>query len=701
MKVTYNWLKEYLDFSLGAEALASKFTAIGHEVVGIKKEAKDTIFELEVTSNRPDCLSVVGLAREIAAATGKKMKSGYKLQVTSHKLGHEKVNFKIQIENNKDCPLYTASIIEGVKIGSSPEWIKNRLELIGCRSVNSIVDITNFILFDLGQPLHAFDLDKIVSQFPGLPVSQLEIIVRRAKNNEEIVTIDGIKRQLNEDILVIAAAIKQRTGQPVNRSTGKPIAIAGIMGGKDTEVTSDTRNILLEAAIFHPVLVRKSRQFLKLNSDSAYRFERQVDISGIDFSVRKAVALISEISGGKAVFMKKTPNTKIPAYSKSFSFALAGIEKKLNMKIGYSKAKNILEGLGFKVTSPLKGKISVKVPTFRNDIEGAHDIAEEFARILGYENIVVRLPRITAKPQEEKLVNFISRLKQLLSGLGLQEVITYTLTDRDSLSYVSKEEPVEILNPLSKEQEVLRTSIIPGLLRCVAVNLNQKQSKINIFEISKIFKFEEKTGCKETTILGIIACGGERVYTGKDTIEKAFDFYYLKGIAEVILARLGINGIRFIPQEEPGVFSIGTSGKKLGKIFPVSQKILLKFEIKYRQIWMLEFDLEEIYTQVSAIKKFTPLWLFPEITRDISIVVKNVISAQEMVRAAKLVEQGLLKEVFVSDFYRGDQIPADSKSLTISCVYRAHDRTLTEAEIHPVHERISAFLVEKFQGLLR
>ena len=432
MKVTYNWLKDFVEIKISPQALADKLTMAGFEVTSLEERGGDFVFEIEITSNRPDCLSVIGVAREVAAILGNRLKViGHRskrksLQPTTYNLQP----FSIKIEDKRDCPLYTAKIIKDVKIAASTDWLKDRLELIGKRCVNSIVDITNYILFTYGEPLHAFDLDKIITSHQS-PVTSQGVIIRRAKKQEEIITIDGIKRILDEGVLIISSDAYKQTGDR-RPATGRPIAIAGIMGGKATEVTFNTKNILLEAAVFNPVLTRRARRKLGMQTDSSYRFERGVDPETAISASWQAVKLIQELTGGKIALAKASGVTKTK--SRSVDLSVSSTAKLLGIEIAPAKIKKILSDLGFKPKAKSKNKFSVMVPGYRQDVALEQDLIEEVARIYGYENIPKTLPSIKPCISDERTMGLASLVKNTLVGLGLNEAITYSLIDRNLLS---------------------------------------------------------------------------------------------------------------------------------------------------------------------------------------------------------------------------------------------------------------------------
>lgn len=678
MKVTYNWLKDFVDIQIAPDALANRLTMAGLEVTSLEPKEEDFILELEVTSNRPDCLSVAGIAREVAAITGKRLKAVKPFAYSGVRLNGY-ADLTISILDKKDCPFYTAKVIKAVKLGPAPGWIKKRLELIGCRSVNNIVDIANYVLFEQGEPLHAFDFDKL---------SARTIIVRRAKYGERITTIDGTEKTLSPEILVIADNLR-------------PLAIAGIMGSQDTEVGPGTKNILLEAAVFNPLIIRRARQRLGLQSDSSYRFERGVDSQVVAPASSRAARLIEEVAGGECVFAKAAGLAR--PKKKHITLALTTVDKILGVRLPISKSKKILDSLGFKVGAAAKNSLIVRVPAHRADVNLEIDLIEEIARVFGYDNIPVSLPRVSPRLNTVKLSNRVALVKDILVGLGLNEVITYSLIARDTLSgfWQQKDSPeIEILNPLSKEQEILRPTILPGLLSCLAYNLHQKQGYVNIFEVAKAF-LGPAVLPKEELVLGVALCGERSFLLEQGLIKDQAGFLHLKGISETIFKRLGIKDYHFTVSDAPGEIAVFLEQEKAGRMLRLARDILDKFNIKNKEVFMLEFSLDKIFSYAKLDKRFAPLAKYPGITRDISLIVKEDVPIRQIKDA--LVEKGapLLSNVEIADYYKGKQIPAGYKGVTISCLYRSGERTLKEAEINPLHASICSILSERFRAQVR
>lgn len=677
MKVTYNWLKDFVEIKIPAQELAEKLTMAGLEVTSLDACAKDFVFEIEVTPNRPDCLSVIGIAREVAAITGKKLSRYPIKQLTG--LNKSREPLAINIENRIDCPLYTAKIIRDVRVSPSTDWLKERLELVGCRSVNNIVDITNYILYEWGEPLHAFDLDKLL---------QGAVLVRRARNSEKIITIDGETRVLSADILVIA-------------DKEKPIAIAGVMGGKDTEVTAMTKNVLLEAAVFNPALVRRCRQKLGLASESAYRFERGVDFGIVEGASLRAVELMEKIAAGRCVFSKKSGSTITKR--KIVDLGLLNVERVLDININLPRIKKILDTLEFKTKIKGKNRIEAEIPSHRGDVKLEIDLIEEIARIFGYQNLPQDLPAVKPRLTSSAAGDFVSQIKNILVGLGLNEVITYSLIDKNLLmNYYEGLEgaAVEILNPLSSEQEVLRPSLLPGLCRCIAYNLNQKQEHVNIFEIAKIFSSSENQP-KEEMSLGIALSGVKSGLTLAGSIREEASLLHLKGALEIIFERIGIKDYSFQADKNSFTLAICLGTQKIGEMAKLKRDTLDRMGIKNKEVFVSEILLEKVLPHVRLNKEFSPPPKFPGISRDISFVLKEDVMIKDVLRAIQEKGEPLLRGIKVIDYYQGSQIPPGCRGLTISLFYRSDDRTLTEKEINPLHSQLCNILTERFEAKLR
>jgi len=693
MKITYNWLKDFVEIKISPEALADKLTMAGLEVTSLEKRDGDFVFEIEITSNRPDWLSVIGIAREIAAITAKKLKivTSHAPQVTRkgvRRAACDAQSLSIKIEDKKDCPLYTAKIIKGVKVSPSPDWLKKRLELIGCRSINNIVDITNYILFTWGEPLHAFDLDKILSCVPQVTGRPLKIITRRAKNGEEIVTIDGAKRTLDESALVIASA--SDTGP------GSPLALAGIIGGKDTEVTEETKSILLEAAVFNPILIRRARQKLGVQTDSSYRFERGIVFETAENASREAARLICEIAGGSLALAKDSGF--IQTKKRRVKLSRLTVPGGLGVEIKVQEIKRILVSLGFRVKTDKNNNFSVEVPAFRQDILLEIDLVEEVARIFGYENIPQSLPALYPEVTTSLTRTLLPVLKNILVGLGINEAINYSLIDKEMLKGWEDRlsQPPEILNPLNREQEVLRPTIIPSLLKCIAHNLNQKQEQISLFEIADVFSAPGGEAPKEELALGIVLCGVKSLLLEDGCVKYKLGMLHLKGILETVFQRLGIKDYYFNTTDIPGEIVLYAAQENIGTMRIIQDNVLVNFEIKNKSVVAAELNLDKLFSHAGLKKSFAKIARYPGISRDISLVIGEGVRTEDILSAIKEKGRELLREVKVVDYYKGKQIPPGFKGMTISCLYRCDERTLTEEEILSI---LSLALKDSEKGL--
>ncbi|MCK9571838.1 MAG: phenylalanine--tRNA ligase subunit beta [Candidatus Omnitrophica bacterium] len=678
MIVTYNWLQDFVDIRLSPEQLADKLTLAGLEVVSCKHIGGDVVFEIEITSNRPDWLSVYGVAREVAAITGEKLKLGDRCSVLGTRAKHPAPSTKnlITIQDKKDCPYYSYRIIRNLQIKPSAADIARRLELANLRSVNCVVDLTNYLLFETGQPMHAFDLDKL-SLEQG-------IIVRRATQKEKLVTIDGIERQLNPDILVIADNLK-------------PLAIAGVMGGKDTEVTSATKNILLETAVFDSILVRRMRQKLALQSEAAYRFERGVDLAATPRVSLECASLIAKCSNGKLAEFKESGSKKIADRYVTLETDL--VNRALGIQITAKECKSILTALGFTVKNK-SASLQVKIPSFRQDVKKEVDLIEEVARIYGFDRILSSLPKIS--PQQASVLDLTAYLKEILFALGLNETITYSLIDKASLTKLKINlTPVEIRNPLSKEQEILRPTILTGLLNCVAHNLNQKQNQISLFEIAKIFHADDRANPVEQPVLGIALCGERTLLLDQGVVKDVFGLLHMKGILETVFSRLGIKGFAITPLTvSKDEFIIQAGAQELGRVFLPADAQLDAFEIKNKKVFLAQLDLTKLFSLAQMEKKFLPAAKYPQITRDMSFIVKDDLAVSRILEAISALGQPL-ENVKIVDYYRGKQIPKGFRALTISCIYRSNQRTLTEEDVSSIQEKAVRLLVDSFGVKMR
>jgi len=688
MRISYNWLKDYIDVKMAPEKLAQTLTMAGLTVDAIHSIPGDAVLEIEVTANRPDWLSYIGVARELSALTGAKLKKPFVGQLTgwpvgqlNRRTGKPANRLTIRVEDKKLCPRYTARIIHNVKVGESPAWLKAKLETKGLRPVNNIVDITNFCLFETGEPMHAFDLDKIEGG---------EIVIRKARRGEKITTIDGVARDLDESNLVIADA-------------AKPVAIAGIMGGLNTEVNYSTKDILLEAAYFDPVTTRRASRKLGISTESSYRFERRVDVSNILYSSDRAAGLISEIAGG-SIGKLVDIGSKVAA-KKTVTLGYEKLSSVLGIEIPRKKVKNILSALGIEAGSSAKDNIKCKIPAFRHDLAGEIDLTEEVARIYGYDKIPATIPAIPDQPVRLPCNVIVEKnIRGVLVSQGMDEIITYGLLGRKMLgaAAIPDDNIVEIANPLTSEQEAMRPSLIPGLLNAVLWNINRKTKDLKLFELGKIYIKDSGNKFIERQFLSLAVTGEIANWA---TPSRPVNFFDLKGIVEILFSKLGVKGTVFKNAKDDGFSastcaSIEIGGEDAGIMGAVSKKVLDNFDIK-ETAYACEISVDSLVKHARLDKRFSELPKYPSVFRDISIIASKDISNADLTGLMRAEASFILKKIDLIDKYEGKQIPDGKRSLTYRLEYQDLHKTLEEKEIADIQAKILRSLEDKFGARLR
>ena len=682
MKLPLNWLNNFVKHGLTAEKLAERLTMAGHEVKAIDdvprgtQAAGDRVYEIEITPNRPDCLNIVGLAREVSAIVNKPFKAG-----KAKALKISKTACDITIDDKAACSRYIGAVVENVSIGESSEDVKERLQAVGLRPINNVVDITNYCLFESGQPMHAFDYDKL---------SGGKIIVRKARVGEKIVTLDGVERVLNPNILIIA-------------DEKRPVAIAGIMGGQATEVTAKTKRILLECAAFDPILIRRAGRSLGLTSDSAYRFERGVDVTNLERSAKQALAMIVELAGGTITHYRDANFNKKVAL-RNFEIDVEQISKFLGTKLTAVQVKKILTSLEFKLKA--KGKrFIVTVPSFRNDIKAAVDISEEIARIIGYDRMPLSLPQV--KPSAimtSENFQIKRKLRQILIGQGLDEVISYPLVSRNAIdkSKLSESSLTRIKNPLSLDQEFMRPSLLPSILAVVSLNFNRGQKNLRLFELGKTYSPD---GEKE--VLGIILSGAAVASPDWRASKKEIvDFYDLKGVLNCVFRNLGFKQFDVLPAKAD-IFSAGQAAEVIvnknviGRFGKIDKEVTKNWDLKSDDIYFAQIELGQFSLKQAEEKFFVHLPEFPAMTRDVSLAVGKDATFSRIATAVWEVGGPYLSAVHFREQYTGEKIADGQKGIVFSLVYQSPERTLTEAEISPVHEKILQKLTQDLKATIR
>lgn len=722
MKLPLSWLQDFTDIKkIPAEKIADGLTLSGSEVEHIGRIDKETVLELDITPNRGDCLSIRGLAREVSAIFKKSLLPTPpfllsrplrgKTQKSTRK-DAEKIDLEVRVEDKKLCPKYSAHIVYDVKVGELPQWMKNRLLSVGIRPINNIVDITNYVMMELGQPLHAFDLNKI----SGMQNSKLKvkseklIVVRKARDGERIVALDNKVYKLNPEMLVIADA-------------EKPIAIAGIMGGRDSSVSGETKNIILEAAQFDPAAVRKTSKALNLKSDSSYRFERGIDSLRVEQALGRAVELIEQITGGirdpKLYDMGKTQKPRSIKTSAEF------ISNRLGKEISTREIKQILLSLGFigfKIQDSRQRRGSskaagfmIQVPSWRSDIQIPEDIVEEVGRIAGYSSITPTIfgndssyqDNERARRQEigiTKSISSIRNIKDVLIGSGFSECLLYSFYGEKyaKLTDTSSDNHFQVANPINPDQIYLRTSLLPRLCEAGEKNFSNF-SEVKIFEIGRVFLPNQESRIKnnglpvEQKMLAGILINAEK---------SAMDnFRTIKGVIEQIGERLNIGKEDFqwtANGSQTAIFVKGASGQShkigIGGIIGSNARGIFKipngsafFEISLTEFLEIEFNKKQ-YKKISE---------FPAVLRDISLVADQSVAYEKIARSIKQSSE-LPVEIDLFDYFADEKkIGKDKKSLAIHLSFQSSERTLTSEEVDAEIKKIIEVLEKNLNAQIR
>ncbi len=671
MLVSFNWLREFIDAQVDPGELGQKLTMAGLAVDAVEGAEDDTIFELDITSNRGDCLSHLGVAREACAA--------FDLDVRRQAFQLEEVDratedaFSISIVDPDLCGRYCGRYIEGVQIGSSPDWMVRKLESVGVRSINNVADITNYVLMELGHPLHAFDADTLGGQ---------EIIVRRAELDEAIETLDGEKRELDPSMLVIA-------------DSNRAVALAGVMGGIDTEISSSTTNVLLESAWFDPMTTRKTARALNLSTEASYRFERGADIEMALHACDRAAMLIHELAGGKVY------RDVIDVYPGRQEASKARLRRRrileyLGMEVPDQAVVRLFTRLGFQPVENDEEGWSVRVPTYRHDISTEEDLMEEIARHHGYDRFPSTLPAWAGQGRALPWAAEERGVHTRLSGLGYSEACTIPFSSEEMERGLAPNlDPVVILNPLSEEAPVLRTSMVPGMVRSLLWNLNRGTRDVQLYEIGKIYPTDGET---RQLVLG--ATGSLQAKTAHHN-QTDLEFFQLKGDVEALLAGFDVDQTPCI-SNLPAYYHPGRS-IRLGEVAVLGelhQDQTNLFKLRQR-VYLAEIQIEKLYTLGLSEIAARSIPKYPSIRRDLSLVLSRKIDYAAVVRTIDGEGIEELIEIEAFDLLEQGPFPDDCYSLAIRLVYRSSDRTLTDDQVQDFDRRIVARLETKLGARLR
>ncbi|PID41720.1 MAG: phenylalanine--tRNA ligase subunit beta [Proteobacteria bacterium] len=656
---------------------------------------RDLMIEVDLTPNRPDCASVIGIAREVAGIEKKKLHipvKGQSLQTTSE-------SFSVAIDAPDLCPRYGGRLIRQVKIGASPWWLRKRLLSVGLRPINNIVDVTNLVMLEYGQPLHAFDFDTL---------SDRKIIVRTPHENEKkFITLDGAERTLSPDMLMICDG-------------HKPVAVAGVMGGLNSEVTDKTVNVLIESACFNPVSIRKTARALNLPSEASYRFERGVDPNGTIDAMERAVTLICQLTGGTAepggvdLYPGKKP-LPVLTLRVSRTAALLGI------KLSAEKICGLLSSIDLACNQKDQETITVTIPSFRPDLEREVDLIEEVARLVGYNEIPVSLPAVDLSyPEQERDRTIRNRARSFMTGIGFTEAINYSFYSHEYGTRLALAEsdprnsPIRILNPLSEDQDVMRTTLLPGLLENVRRNINFQQDGCRLFEMGNVFfpVDKEELASETTRLAGILygkRHGGKLPYHFSN---ETIDIYDAKGAVESLLTEMRLTGsqsehVTLVPADESEPFAVPAyamqvlqGSRLLGTIGKLKEEILRHFGIK-RDIYYFDLDFAALCQITPTPKHFSPLPVYPSVKRDVALIIPENTAAGELVETILNSREKLVEQCDVFDVFHGKKIEKGFKSVALSITYRSATKTLTEKNVEKVHTKLVKTLTSRFGGSFR
>jgi len=649
---------------------------------------KDVLYEIGLTPNRPDCLSVVGVAREVSAMVGAPLR----LPEPDIREGGSSASERtsVIIEDADLCPRYAARLVENVRIGPSPDWMVRRLESVGIRSINNVVDITNFVMMELGQPLHAFDFNFL---------REHRIVVRRAEESDTFITLDGQERTLQASDLVICDG-------------SGPVALAGIMGGQNSEVQDHTTEILLESAYFNPVAIRRTSKRLGLHTESSHRFERGTDVDMVPLALDRAAALIAELAGGTIaggtvdVYPERLERRHVVMTTSRTCDVLG-------LTVDSRDICGRLNAIGLSCHDRGDGSVDVEIPNFRPDLEREIDLIEEVARLIGYDRIPVTMPVSSLTCQQLPVhLSFERKIRDTMAQLGYAEVINYSFFHAECLDKLGldrtdpRRRTVEILNPLTEEQGVMRTTLVPSLLETAARNLAYRSDDLALFELRPVF--EPVDGAElpaEKLRLTAILCG-RREPLGWAQSDAKGDFYDLKGVVEQLLQGLRITGLSWAAGSTDPYFHPGKSctlcheGRSLGMLGELHPETLYHYDIDQPLI-LCDLDVEALFSAGGSKAQFKPLSRFPDVQRDSAFLVGDQVTAQQVFNVLGKVQIKDLEKIELFDVYAGRGIPEGKKSLAIRASYRSQDRTLTDELIQNLHGKLVKAMEKELGAELR
>jgi len=650
----------------------------------------DPVLEIDLTPNRGDCLSMIGVAREVAAIQGTRL-SMPRVAPAPPDAPHRRLA-SVSIEAPEQCPRYVARLLEGVVVKPSPFWLQDRLLSVGLRPINNIVDVTNFVMLECGQPLHAFDLDRLAEN---------RIVVRMAHQGETFVTLDQKERELDSEMLMICDG-------------AGPVAVAGVMGGLNSEITDDTRRVLIESACFDALSVRKTSKKLGLGTDASRRFERGVDPAGTAQAAGRAADLMVEVGGGRTIGGAIDAHPR-PWTPRTIDLSLRRTHRILGIRVPKKKTARLLTAIGFQVdAAPHRDELRVTVPAFRADVSRPEDLIEEVARLSGFDTIPTTFPRLPSgeRPVDGR-IELRKRIKTVMTGLGFTEVLTYGFIhgracDRLGLPADDpRRQTVAVLNPLAEDQSVMRSSLVPGLLETLRFNLAQQTRRLKIFEIGKVFLQRPGADLPDEPEMLAGLWSGSRDPLSWHNRETACDFFDLKGAVEGLCDALRLQALEVtrVPETQclytrPGYSGrILAAGRPIGLIGELHPSVTAAFDLR-QTAFLFEMEVGGLEMALSETRyRMQPL-KFPSVARDITLIADRSLEVQALLTAVSAMNLDLLESIQLFDVFSGDPVPAGKRSLSFRLTYRSPEKTLEDAEVNTLHQLVTQRLLAAFHATL-
>jgi phenylalanyl-tRNA synthetase beta chain len=673
MKISINWLKEFVEIASDPRQLKSDLTMIGLNTESLAQVGNDWVLDVEVTTNRPDCLSHYGIARELATHDRQPLK---KLEVSVKESGGPAQGVvSIEIADPDLCARYCGRVVQNVQVGPSPDWLVKRLETVGQRSINNVADATNYVLMELGHPLHAFDLSRLRHQ---------KIIVRRAKPGEPLRTLDGVDRMLTRDNLVIADG-------------AHPVALAGVMGGEESEISTSTRAVLLESAWFEPVSIRRTAKSQGLHTEASHRFERGADIQMAPLALDRTAALIQEIAGGEILegMIDVYPR---PWHPRSLALGQGEITRILGAEIPGEEIERILRGLGFQVERIDGESWRVSAPSFRLDVSREVDLVEEVARHAGYDRLPSRVRPAPPCVERDTTRDKVMTTSSLLVGLRFHEIIAPSMVDPAESERFSASPPVLLANPLSQDASAMRTSAVPSMLRAIRWNIDRGTIDVRLFELGKTYSMSANGVPEERQVLTLGATGHRRPASVYDS-EADLDFFDLKGYLETILGEFDVPALAFESSTRPYLQQgysarMSSPGVELAVFGLIQQDLAREYKLR-QKVWVAEVEFERLLAFSLRSRQFRPLSKFPAVERDFSLVVPDEMPYSRLTAAVAglaLEEIRGFRPMDRADRSKAPTIPAGHYALLLRVDFQSLTHTLTSEEVNQLSERVVAAL---------